>query len=82
LCTRKKGNYMKKLRQEFWDTSKSLIEWCGDEELRVLRQMAAKEMESRLQEQTRKLDDTMTRAAKGRKKAVKARSKAKQNGSN
>lgn len=39
---------MKPLRKEFWDRSKALIEFCSEEELRVLRQQAAKEIEKRL----------------------------------
>lgn len=37
-----------KIRQEFWDTAKGFIGWCDAEELRVLRIMAATELEKRL----------------------------------
>lgn len=47
---------MSKLRQEFWTDSKELIKWCTDDELRVLNQRAAKELESRLVKLTKNFD--------------------------
>ena len=49
---------MKKLRAKFWKQSKDLIEWCCDEELRVLRSMAGNELESRLKALTSKFDES------------------------
>ena len=49
---------MKKLRAKFWKQSKDLIEWCCDEELRVLRSMAGNELEERLKALTSKFDDS------------------------
>jgi len=40
---------MTKLRSMFWKRSKSLVAWCTDEELRVLRIQAANETEKRLE---------------------------------
>ncbi len=63
---------MKKLRAKFWKQSKDLIEWCCDEELRVLRQAAGNELESRLQAVTAKFDDSEeSRKQKGRQRARK-----------
>lgn len=56
---------MKKLRSEFWDKSKELIEWCDDEELRVLGIRARKALETRLTKQTAKFD----KAEENRKQA-------------
>lgn len=36
-----------KLRPQFWKHSKELVGWCTDNELKVLIQMASKELESR-----------------------------------
>ena len=47
---------MKKLRSSFWNKSRELIEWCCDEELRVLKQQAEKEMDDRLKKITGKFD--------------------------
>ena len=47
---------MKQLRVKFWKDSKKMIEWCGDEELRVLRNQAYDEIERRLKAATEKFD--------------------------
>ena len=63
---------MKKLRAKFWKQSKDLIEWCDDEELRVLRQLAGKELDSRLSKLTAKFDQQEdNRKQKGRQQARK-----------
>lgn len=63
---------MKKLRAKFWKQSKDLITWCCDEELRVLRDMTNKEMESRLNKFTAKFDQQEeNRKQEGRQKARK-----------
>jgi hypothetical protein len=49
---------MQKLRSTFWTKTKNIIEWCGDEELRVLRTMAGKELETRLAEITSKFNQS------------------------
>lgn len=33
---------------EFWERAREFVEWCSPEELRILRVMAATEMEKRL----------------------------------
>jgi hypothetical protein len=35
-------------REEFWNTGREFVKWCSPEELRILRVMAATEMEKRL----------------------------------
>lgn len=39
---------MGKLRSTFWTKAEKFIDWCTDEELRVLSQKAGKEIERRL----------------------------------
>jgi len=58
---------MKKLRAKFWTDSKAFIEWCDDEELRVLRDKANKELESRLAILTGKFDESEDRLVRGAK---------------
>ncbi len=63
---------MKKLRKRFWSDAKLLIDWCCDEELRVMRDMVSKEMESRLSKLTGKLDQSEeNRKRKGRQRSKK-----------
>lgn len=42
--------------KEFWDRAIELIEWCTPEELRVLRIMAATELEKRIKKWDGKLE--------------------------
>ena len=35
-------------REDFWKYAREFVEWCSPEELRILRVMAATEMEKRL----------------------------------
>lgn len=66
---------MKKLRSEFWNRSRDLIQWCCDEELRVLRQQAETEMNDRLGKLTDKFDGEEKNRVKVKK--FKAKIKAK-----
>ena len=66
------GETMKKLRSKFWTESKSFIEWCDDEELRVLGGMVKTEMEKRITEFTQKFDKSEeSKKQRGRQKAKK-----------
>ena len=65
--------YMKKLRSSFWNKSRELIEWCCDEELRVLKQQTETEMNARLG----KLTDKFDAEEKNRIKVKKFKSKIK-----
>jgi hypothetical protein len=47
---------MSKPRKEFWEFSKYLIDYSTEIELTVLRQMAAKELESRISKFHEKID--------------------------
>lgn len=49
---------MKPLRDKFWKDAKKMIEWCSDEELRVLRTKAGNEIEKRLADVTAKFDES------------------------
>jgi len=51
---------------EFWERSKELVAWCTPEELRILRIMAATELEKRLRQWDAKLE-TVSEEAKARK---------------
>jgi hypothetical protein len=63
---------MKKLRGKFWKESKALIDWCEDEELRVLYQKAKKELDARLTALTAKYDaQDETKKQIGRDRAKK-----------
>lgn len=70
-----------KIRQEFWDTAKGFISWCDPEELRVLRIMAATELEKRLKSWDDRLEtdskEKQLRKAKAIAKNVKKSSKVK-----
>ena len=66
---------MKKLRKRFWSDAKLLIDWCCDEELRVMREMIGKEMESRLSTLTGKFDQSEESRKEQSKKIAKQRGK-------
>ena len=66
---------MKKLRAKFWKQSKDFIDWCEDEELRVLRQMADKELEKRLKALTSKFDASEDARKAKRKQTAKRKAK-------
>lgn len=66
---------MVKLRAKFWTEARKLVEWCSDEELRVLRQMAATRIEARLKEETDKLDLDILHRKEKSKKIAKQRGK-------
>lgn len=62
---------MKPLRAKFWKDSKALIEWCTDEELRVLRMKAGNEIELRLKKATQKFDDAEERKLQAKRNKTK-----------
>ena len=66
-----KGNEM--LRKEYWDKSKELIEWCNEEELRVLAQQATKALDRRMTAYLNKFDQKEAAKKKAKQKAVKAK---------
>lgn len=45
------------LRPEYWTKSKELVEWCSDEELKVLSQQAAKALDKRMNHYLGKFDN-------------------------
>jgi len=59
-------NKQDKPSNEFWERSKELVAWCTPEELRILRIMAATELEKRLKQWDAKLE-TVSEEAKARK---------------
>ena len=69
---------MKPLRDKFWKDSKKMIEWCSDEELRVLRNKAYDEMHRRLQVATAKFDASEASRIKHGKVVTKRKAKAAQ----
>lgn len=68
---------MEKLRPLFWKKVKEMIAWCTNEELRVLRQMAGKEIENRLAEETKKLDADLAKKANAKHAKVKINAMSK-----
>jgi hypothetical protein len=64
-----------KPRQEFWDTSRGFIEWCTPEELRILRVMAASELENRIKEFSMKVDELELKAKVKKFAAIKKKVK-------
>ncbi len=66
---------MKPLRDKFWKDSKKMIEWCTDEELRVLRTKAGNEIERRLQAATAKFDDSEERRLQAKRNKVKKKAR-------
>ena len=67
-----------RLRKEFWDKSKELIDWCEDEELKVLGQRVNKALEGRVNQFNRKFDAKEEAKKKARSKIAKQRAKSKQ----
>jgi len=63
------------LRQEYWQKSKELIEFCSEEELKVLGQQAAKELNKRMDAYTRKFDASEDHRSKVKKRKTKERAK-------
>jgi hypothetical protein len=62
---------MKPLRDKFWKDSKKMIEWCSDEELRVLRNKAYDELERRLKAVTEKFDASEDRRLQAKRNKTK-----------
>lgn len=60
-----------KPRSEFWDTAKGFIGWCTPEELRILRIMAATELENRLKQWDAKLEEKSAEDKARKSKAIK-----------
>jgi hypothetical protein len=61
------------LRSEYWIKSKELIDWCTDDELKVLSQQAAKALEKRMNHYLGKFD------AKEHERHVRGQKLAKHN---
>lgn len=57
--------------QEFWDRARELIEWCKPEELRILRIMAATELERRLKQWDAKLEVKSSEDKARKSRAIK-----------
>ena len=58
-------------RDEFWKTGREFIEWCSPEELRILRVMAATEMEKRLKGWDEKLAIKESEAKMKKNRAIR-----------
>ena len=62
---------MTPLRDKFWKDAKKMIEWCSDEELRVLRTKAGNELEKRLKDATAKFDASEDKRLQARRNKTK-----------
>lgn len=56
---------------EFWERSKELVAWCTPEELRILRIMAATELEKRLKQWDAKLEEKSAEDKARKLRAIK-----------
>lgn len=56
---------------EFWERSKELVAWCTPEELRILRIMAATELERRLKQWDAKLEKVSEEAKARKTRAIR-----------
>jgi hypothetical protein len=56
---------------EFWERSKELVTWCTPEELRILRIMAATEIEKRLRQWDAKLEKVSEEAKARKTRAIR-----------
>jgi len=56
---------------EFWERSKELVAWCTPEELRILRIMAATELEKRLKQWDAKLEKVSEEAKARKTRAIR-----------
>lgn len=56
---------------EFWERARELIGWCSPEELRILRVMAATEMEKRLKGWDEKLAIKESEAKAKKNRAIR-----------
>jgi len=56
---------------EFWERSKELVAWCTPEELRILRIMAATELEKRLKQWDAKLEENSAEDKARKLRAIK-----------
>lgn len=45
------------VRKEYWDNAKGLLDWCTEDELKVLSQQAAKALEKRMNHYLGKFDE-------------------------
>lgn len=68
------------IRKEYWDLSKELIEFCNEEELKVLSQQAAKEINKRMDSYLRRFEinedyKTKVNKRKAKEKAIKRNQK-------
>jgi hypothetical protein len=72
------------VRAEYWDNSKELIEWCTDDELKVLGQQAVKALDKRMSHYLGKFDAKEHERHMRGQKLVKhnARRKTKAGGNN
>ncbi len=60
-----------KPRNEFWESAKDMVKWCTPEELRVLRIMAATELEKRLKQWDSKLEVASSEDKARKNRAIK-----------
>ena len=58
-------------RNDFWERARELMEWCSPEELRIIRVMAATEMEKRLKGWDEKLAISESEAKAKKNKAIR-----------
>lgn len=59
-----------KPREEFWEMAKDFVKWCTPEELRLIRVMAATEMENRLRGWDERLAISESEAKSRKSKAI------------
>lgn len=60
------------LRPEYWTRSKELIEWCTEDELKVLSQQAASALNKRMDAFIGKVEAKDAQKKKARQKAAKS----------
>ena len=58
-------------REDFWKSAREFVEWCSPEELRILRVMAATEMEKRLKGWDEKLAIKESEAKAKKNRAIR-----------
>ena len=61
------------LRKEYWERSKELIDYCNEEELKVLGQQANKELNNRINKYIGKFEMDESHDAKKLKREIKAK---------
>ena len=65
------------LRAEYWEYSKEIIEWCTDDELKVLAQQSEKALNKRMDQYLGKYEHKEEEAKKAKGRAIKKRMRQK-----